>query len=707
MRLVSVRLKNFCQFTDSKFYFQPGFTGIFGKNGSGKSNLLNGIFGCLTGYFKTDGVLTDNINKLAKSTDQSFVELNFTHNNHNFYIKRSLKPSKVILKCDGNLITDKFSDFNSHIFKIFGFDPKVFYDHVFIAQNSIFDFFNKSQSDRISSLNRLFGLEFIVNIGNSIKDIWIDVPDIIERKNILDQIEENNTNIQKISSELFNYAHIDDELDIKELNYKIDKYNFYLNSLETIKSNNKKILKIKETIKKIKEEVTAKKIYLASVFLQLKKLKPFYEEAKEILEEWKIYTAKKATIDDLNVKFNKIQSDLKFICEEEQPTKPDDYVAESDSEFYKTLEDKKQSLRFYKTFLDTFFSSEVKTCPVCLTKVENISLKYEEAKLSYDNLVSEIKEMENRNKKSRQYDDLFSVYMNKKSLLESTKQKINESIISFSSDLKEPSKPKDQVSRIVNEWKRLNEEKDKFINLIKGQSFQIKNLELSIREIQEENKKLDSCVPVELTEDKLMTFKNSTTNIINKWYEKNKLKNSLNIYKEREKFLITKLNEIDEFNRKRENKIKINEFLSNIKKIFHPDGLPKIAASAYLKIIESKMNDFLKSFSSDFLVSIDDSWEIKAIFNNGNCQPASRLSGGQKVVLSLAFRVVANSIFANNIGLLCLDEPTAGLDENNMFCISHAINVLKEASLNNNIQVIIVTHEKSLNSLFENTIFLN
>ena len=81
------------------------------------------------------------------------------------------------------------------------------------------------------------------------------------------------------------------------------------------------------------------------------------------------------------------------------------------------------------------------------------------------------------------------------------------------------------------------------------------------------------------------------------------------------------------------------------------------------------------------------------------------MSGGEKVILALAFRIAVNSLFASDLGLLCLDEPTAGLDDDNMQCLEKALARLKDLSSERGLQCIIVTHESErLARLFDNVI---
>jgi DNA repair exonuclease SbcCD ATPase subunit len=90
----------------------------------------------------------------------------------------------------------------------------------------------------------------------------------------------------------------------------------------------------------------------------------------------------------------------------------------------------------------------------------------------------------------------------------------------------------------------------------------------------------------------------------------------------------------------------------------------------------------------------------------GRRQVAQRLSIGQKTVLALAFRVAVNAMFAEEIGLLALDEPTASLDQPRIQALAPVLEKLRDLSTAKGLQCLLVTHAANLSHLFESTIEL-
>jgi DNA repair exonuclease SbcCD ATPase subunit len=148
------------------------------------------------------------------------------------------------------------------------------------------------------------------------------------------------------------------------------------------------------------------------------------------------------------------------------------------------------------------------------------------------------------------------------------------------------------------------------------------------------------------------------------------------------------------------------EHLDTVRAVLHRDSLPKLVAQNYLELLELDMNEILESFSTDFRVSARDGLGFIADFPDGRSQPVPRLSGGQKVILALAFRIAVNSLFAADLGVITLDEPTAYLDDENIDCLDTALSRLRSLSESRGLQCILITHEKGLGHLFDHVVQL-
>jgi DNA repair exonuclease SbcCD ATPase subunit len=150
----------------------------------------------------------------------------------------------------------------------------------------------------------------------------------------------------------------------------------------------------------------------------------------------------------------------------------------------------------------------------------------------------------------------------------------------------------------------------------------------------------------------------------------------------------------------------VRSHLDDLKSIMHRDNLPKHLTVNYLRSTVKKLNGYLDDFSVKFSVMVDDDLTFWATLSDGTVIAASRLSGGEKVVLSLAFRLAVQSDL-NGINLLVLDEPTVCLDDDNIACLEKAFDRLRAMSKSSGLQVIVVSHESAIERMCDHTFTLN
>lgn len=143
-----------------------------------------------------------------------------------------------------------------------------------------------------------------------------------------------------------------------------------------------------------------------------------------------------------------------------------------------------------------------------------------------------------------------------------------------------------------------------------------------------------------------------------------------------------------------------------MREVLHRDRLPRRVHRRALHRMESGVNGILEQFDSPFWVRTDDELRFVAYFPDGTIMPAEGLSGGEQSVLALAFRWTLNSLFASQVGMLVLDEPTAWIDTRNLDCLEKALTNLRGLVQSQGYQVIIITHHQQLQRVFDQVITL-
>ncbi len=153
--------------------------------------------------------------------------------------------------------------------------------------------------------------------------------------------------------------------------------------------------------------------------------------------------------------------------------------------------------------------------------------------------------------------------------------------------------------------------------------------------------------------------------------------------------------------------------LTEVREWFHYANGPHKVAVAVLKRLTPGVNDFLDLFNSDFSVVADvEELGYRVQFHDdrptpeGGLPSAIELSGGQRIMLALAFRLACYFMFASKFGIMTLDEPTTYLDENNVKNFVGLFELIRDMSNKLGIQMFISTHEKQLIPVMDSTIMV-
>jgi DNA repair exonuclease SbcCD ATPase subunit len=139
---------------------------------------------------------------------------------------------------------------------------------------------------------------------------------------------------------------------------------------------------------------------------------------------------------------------------------------------------------------------------------------------------------------------------------------------------------------------------------------------------------------------------------------------------------------------------------------FKKDGLPRQIHRSVLDQLVSTINRELGCFESPFTVTTNEDLTFTATFPNGTRSMAKDLSGGQKVMLAMAFWSAINRTFAQNLGMMILDEPTDGLDRDNKEYLCRIMEEWSKLLRHRGQQVIIITHDIEMENSFDSVIKL-
>lgn len=148
--------------------------------------------------------------------------------------------------------------------------------------------------------------------------------------------------------------------------------------------------------------------------------------------------------------------------------------------------------------------------------------------------------------------------------------------------------------------------------------------------------------------------------------------------------------------------VRVTQTLTNVRDFFHYNNGPHKLATSVLVEMNQDLNMFLQKMNAPFSATAQDAGlTYLCQFHDGRPMPAegymeaTDLSGGEKAMLAIAFRLASYMMFANKQGLLGLDECTAYLDDNNIANFCELLSTLKGVAKSLDLQLLMSTHERS------------
>lgn len=708
MKIDRIVLRNFCQHSALDWEFPNGIIALIGPNGAGKSNVIKGAYAALTGDFRrNEGVLTENINTLCSEKDESFVELTFSSNGNVSTIMRSLRPNKRSLVVNGSKAITSEKEISSTIEGLIGVSSDILSDYIFVDQWKMFDVFTASKANRLSALQSLYGLgkaevcydEITKSLSKIKTPIFVEDVEVIEAQIRDKKIQLNDLNkfLADTSSLVTDPTETQGQLDI------VRKIKANRQSIETLRSS---ISFAESSIDKIAASTPT---IPADELNDSEQLAGLIDQATADLSACKLFESKKAKLSSIQSRIDDATNKVNELGTE--PAKPEKYIASSGPSYDE-----------YQAFISDYSSriknlEEVKSsnkCPVCRSTGEALNIAINILESSIDKDKGNMELWAKAYNDSRKYDrDIVTFNANSSKLatiIEGLNNELNDTLAIVA---EEPLESSEICANKLAELKAKKSALDANLKLVaeaqsKIQFFQgqitAANSQIAALEQESKSFKIDpSSTEIGFLEaglSELIIEINQRKEAKIRAEEAIKAaKDSLDMLEKRKAAIAKEMDEAKSNEMARKH-------LENLREVMHKSNLPKKVTFNYLKQTISKTNNYLEDFHAPFRAFADDELTFWVKFNDGREMPASRLSGGEKVVLALAFRLAVQFGIAAGVNLLVLDEPTVGLDEDNIECLETAFNRLRAMSKSSGLQVLVVSHEKAIERMCDHTLSL-
>jgi DNA repair exonuclease SbcCD ATPase subunit len=714
MRLISVELENVCQFRYQKVDFAPGLTAVIGRNGGGKSNLMKSVYAAISGDFgRNDGLKTDNICQYAKPTDTSKITSVLEHGGTTIEIVRSLRPvgTRLRLSSPGMppVLITKAQEASDVISNMLGVSSRMLSDYVFVDQWSIFDFLSMMPAERAKAFQRLFRTESAEALwkilGEHHDKLVIPTPGI-DKDVVTRRITENEEKYDSLSTE---YASCKNQISTSDPR-RDRKVCEDWNNKKSAQVRAKDLDTKQNTYGEECRQIDIKRNVLAR---ELDAFRGYVTEhndrnmsARKLLGAW-------AAHERLELQRSEVESRRALTLEDfmrgsSEPVRPAEYVSPRGdrlpiTQFWRDYEAAKKRVTVGEHFMALLTINDPH-CPTCGTP----RCTFETHRADYEKQIeqdrSDLARMQIVIDGSASYDQAARAFTERNKYYGQIFRSLDEQLQMFT-DIPKPDRPKHELEAEITEFadmeRMLHQTQNELARLDGSYEQKQETLAQLARELQELQKVIQETTVTEVEAAQAQ----GRLDIHNELLQKEAtLKGNLVVLEKALRDDRMCLAQLESIERQAHTERKWGEYSLDMRHLVHRDNLPRAVAQNYLDLMQDEINALLVRFDSPFTVATDDTLSFNATFKDGRRVPASRLSGGEKVLLALAFRVVVNDIFAKDLGLLCLDEPTAGLDDGNLSCLRIAIERLKELSSSRGLQVIMITHEKELAYLFDNVI---
>lgn len=706
MQLLRLEVQNWVHHRYRKCDFTRGLVGILGENGSGKSSLFGAISWLLTGENPNFGVKLDNISQYAKPGEPAFASLEFEHNGHYALVTRHLLPEKEpsVLLVDNVEIARGDKAVTAGVEKLLGVDAKFISRFIIVPQTEIFSFIDDTKTDTDKFFQRLFN----TTIADKCQDVIgknlakLNVPEIpVGSKQLLTQIAELDEKYSELCVAINKLPSFDSFVLQQDAEQKI------IALWQRRQSLAQELLTAEQAVR---DKLSEQAQFSASLAEYEKDLSTFnaatsggeedHRNAKIALGHWENYKKISALREGLVARRKEIAE------ARNQNPKPDVSAEPTSAAIRQEINNVENALKAAKDFIAVFDSAGVAECPTCHTPAENLAPQVANQKsaiLVFEDVLKEKKALLATRLLDEHKLAAWEKLQHKLDTQEAEVAAAEEQLTT----VQPPPQTEDELQQTVSDFEDFNAALNELKPLIESAKEKIAELAGAIKTTRDRCQQItEELAATSVTEadahlatKKLDTIRDAVVKRQSLEEQRMKLQYEKDLQQKQYETVRQQENEAAALRRWITVAETAREALKNA---------PRLVAQRNLKRLETSINELLQIFGVNFFVTVAeaDSPTFIAEFYDGRRQTAQRLSIGQKTVLALAFRVAVNAQFAEEIGLLALDEPTAALDAPRIKALAPVLEKLRDLSTTKGLQCLLVTHATALSHLFESTIEL-
>lgn len=693
MRFTQVKLVNFRQHEDLTVDFSPQMTAICGRNGCGKSNLLQALRFALFGGYR--GGRASEIRQGKPMGVSAYVELHIEHH-ESIVVRRWLEPVDMTLHIGGEKIEGTPTKLSAELQSCIGAN-KHLDEYIFIRQRKIAAMFTETAAARSERLSSLFGVahagvlweklgKFIGNIG-----IPVFARDVVELRRLHDK---EQAQLERSTADLAQYGWVVD--DMAEYERKRHTIIADAKTRELLESD---VGKLQIAIKQAEDAKELRQKTWQDLLVDRTELAKEKEEhgsavamAEKLLVQWRDYTRAEGLRTTIRLGmadfFEQWQKRVR------RPVGPRGANAREEvAEALRMKEAPVAALRWTLGALkDSATRNQTAKCPVCSNPVNFVEIagKLMQRLAPEEALLNEALA---HKFKLDEYDKNTAAYRRECAQFKLQAQRLRD-LRDNTIAVEEPVVPIELCNQAVSMQRELAAKLERIEKELASASpvHSHKLLDNLVDQLRDKETALNNLSYAGA--DLAKAAKDELNSMSAGYRDRTAATYAVSLSSDRLKDLQKELASVKEIETVSARKIWARDLLIEVRDMLHRSNAPAAVSHSRLGSLVTEINHNLDMFDIDFRIrTTDDRLTFDAIFADGTVMPDDRLSVGEQIALAMSFWMALNMTLLD-IGVLVMDEPTAGLDSFNMRRMSDVFRRMQEISAARNLQLIVITHEQ-------------
>ena len=710
MRLNKLKLENFCHHRSLTVDFPVGITGVVGPNGSGKSTISSALKFALTGNSGNAGTKADDLNWAAAAEGKGgFVELAFEAGGQPGKIKRTIQKANATLK-HGDTAVRSASCVSEYLGRLLNMSSHTLDDIVFVRQGLIESLLFSRPAERKKNMHALFGVGRAESIREALRTELSTLGVVAAADEQILQLQQRlEQDVDKPLGELAAerkaaaeaLAAIDVDAARAVLTAHGEALRIHVESQE-----------LAAACDQLREQRNKSKHALDQLTPQLEQLQGRHKAEQQSLADKQarraVVESSKRLVQTKSQLLNNLEA-AKQVANTPPPTPPE--MAQEDIDVLaKEVSTTRTSLEPKRTFVQTFFEAKeaTPTCPTCGQDVHNaasLASEMREALVAWERDICQIEQdIATATRALRAYHTAKEQHAAQVSSAQATIAQVQQQLEQLGDVDYDPNElatldaELQAFEQLRTQLEQLQQQANKLSQDVAVNEASIESEARRLAGLMNQSLEAPSEADVEAAQQTVQTHERSTAAL-------STLDGRIAQLQTQRESILRELQGLTERTAKLDALKEYQSFCERGRTVLHHDCLPQVATQAYLGQLNARLAQYLETFNVPFTAAVDEDLSVICSTPDAGNKPAERLSGGQKVMLSIAYRFAVYSLFAADLGFMVLDEPTIMLDADRVASVVEVLHGVRRYAHNTGMQLVVITHEPELVSTFDHTVY--